>query len=372
MKQFKLLRILSSLPVILTFFSCTKETLSLKGKMYDVKSNKIINQAQISIGDVRIKSNAAGEFKIPGLKTNKEYIITIEHANYVSMTRKIKFNVAKKMDLNFTLIPRSTEKQFDSGDSIIVPLMEGGEINIRPNSFIAKSAGRYKGKVNLRVTYINPKDNSAIVASPGIFMSSDNQPLQTYGMVEIYATTPKGERLEIMERSPIKLMMPNLTGIVSNVGLYSLNTSTGLWDKKGELLFDKQTNTLLGQVTSISSAWNADDPCTQNPVCVQFQFVDVQGNPIIQMVAVKGVSYSGFGGWFQTDANGFANFQVCPNQVFKVVTGLIPCCGPEDIPGTPQHDACCINGGMIYGPVIDMNTVTLNPSGCTFLGQVTL
>lgn len=372
MKQYNLLSIVLFLTLSLAFFSCKKDTLVFKGKIYDVSSSKGINQVEIGIGDKKLKSGTNGEFKIPDLKTNKEYVINIEHPDYVSITRKIKFNAPKEVNLNFTLIPRSAQKQFDTGDSIILPFTEGGKISIRPNSFVTKSAGPYKGKVNLRVTFINPKANSIIVAAPGIFLSSDNMPLQTYGMVEIYAATPKGERLEIMEKSPVRLVMPNITGLATNVGLYSLNTTTGLWDKKGELVVDKQTNTLFGQVTSISTAWNADEPCTQAPVCVQFQFVDAQGNPEIHFVAAKGVSYKGFNGWYQTDANGYVNFWVCPNQVFKIVTDLVPCCNPGSIPGTPEHDFCCENGGMTYGPTIDMSTVTLNPSGCTFLGQVIL
>jgi hypothetical protein len=372
MKQNKLLKAVCCLAITLLFFSCKKDTLVFKGKIYEATSSKGLSQVEITIGDMKIKSGVNGEFNIPDLKANKEYVLTIEHPEYVSIKRKLKFTVPKALNLNFTLVPRSAEKQFNSSDSIIIPFSQGGKITILPNSFTTKSANPYKGTVNLRFTFINPIDNNTIAAAPGIFLSSDNKPLQTYGMVEIFATTPKGERLEIMEKSPVKLSMPNITGISTNVGLYSLSSITGLWDKKGELIFDKQTNTLQGQVTSISTAWNADDPCTQAPVCVQFQFVDAQGNPKIHFAAVKGVSYQGFNGWYQTDVNGYVNFWVCPNQVFKVVTDLVPCCNPGSVPGSPEHDFCCINGGMTYGPVIDMSTVTLNPSGCTFIGQVVL
>jgi hypothetical protein len=372
MKKYNRLKILLLLTITIMFVSCTNNKMVFKCKVYDAYSSKGLDKVQISIGDIKIKSGVNGEFSLPNLKANKEYIINIEHSDYVSITRKIKFAVPKSLNLNFTLIPRSAEKQFNSEDSIIFPFSNGGIIYIRPNSFATKSAGFFKGKINLRVTFINPKDNNTIAASPGIFISSDNKPLQTYGMVEIYATNPKGERLELIEKSPVSLVIPNIIGITANVGLYSLNITSGLWDRKGELIFDKKTNTLLGQVTSISTAWNADAPCTQTPVCVQFQFVDALGNPKIQFAAVKGVSYQGFNGWYQTDMNGYVNFLVCPNQVFKVVTGLVPCCNAGSIPGTPEHDFCCVNGGMTYGPTIDMSTVTLNPSSCTFIGQVVL
>jgi len=265
--------------VTFMFCSCKKDFVNLNGKIFNITNQTFIEQAKISIGGTTVQTNKNGEYKMPNLKINTEYILNIEHKDFVSITRKIKPNLAKDLTANFPLIPRGEEQIFNSTDSIISSMKGGGRIIIKPNSFITKESKLYRGEVVIKATFINPKENNLIIASPSTFISSDNRPLQTFGMFEVYATTVEGERLDISREKPILVEMPNISQLTNNVGLYYLNTISGFWVNNGILTYDKPTNTLLGQVTSISSAWNADDPCATTLVCIRIQVVDGSSTP---------------------------------------------------------------------------------------------
>lgn len=356
--------------ILSAFLSCKQDSLIFKGKIYDINSQKLIEKATLSIESRRTGTNAKGEFDIRDLKTNLDYYIRIEHENYVTVVRRIRFTAGGNISLNFPLIPRGKEQRFNAADSIVIKEPGGFSIEVKPNSFITKDKGTYTGEVAIRATFINPKENNFIVASPSTFITSDNKPLQTYGMAEIYATTPKGERLDIRKDRPVKITIPNISGLIAGTGLYRLNMENGLWIREGEFSLNTQTNTLSGMVTSISSAWNADQPCSNTLVCIRVQVVDNNNTPRPgYFIGAKGLSYLGYTGLFQTDANGYVNLYVCPNSVFKFVGDIIPCCDPGSVPGTPEHTFCCVNGGQIQGPAVDMNTVNLTPP-CTDLGQV--
>jgi len=360
---------------LIIIFSCKKEkaTLSLKGKIYNNSSQELIENATISIDNQKVQTNKNGEFVKTDLKTNNEYFIKIEHPDYVSIIRKVKYTILKDITTNFPLIPRNPAQKFNASDSIIATLNEGSSIEVQPNSFITKDGSQYNGEVIIRATFINPQNNNSIISSPSTFISSDSLPLQTFGMMEIYATSSKGERLEIKGNKPIKVKIPNITGLTANTGLYSLNMENGSWIKKGEFRFDNNpTNTLSGLVTSISSAWNADNPCSNSLVCIRVLVVDNSHAPRPgYFIGAKGLTYLGYTGLFQTDANGYVNLNICPGETFKFVGDIIPCCDGHEIPGSPEHIFCCVNGGQIQGPMIDMSTVTLTPP-CTFLGEVVM
>lgn len=366
----KSLRALFYVYIILLLSSCRKEFVNLNGKIFSIANYTFIDQAKVTIDGTTVQTNKNGVYKIPNLKINTEYVINIEQKDYISITRKIKLNLAKDLTANFPLIPRGEEQIFNATDSIICSMKGGGRIIVKPNSFVTKDNKSYIGKVSIKATFINPKENNLIIAAPSTFISSDNRPLQTFGMFEVYATTVEGERLEISREKPILVEIPNISQLTNNVGLYFLNTDSGLWVNNGILTYDKPSNTLLGQVTTISSAWNADDPCATALVCVRIQVVDGSGNPRPYFgVGAKGVSYLGYTGISYTDANGFVDLFVCPNQVIKFVGDIIPCCDPGDIPGTAQHTFCCINSGQAQGPTVDLSLVTLT-TPCTSLGTV--
>lgn len=354
------------------FFSCKKSDLTLKGKIYDINNQKLLENATIGVDSRLVKTDKSGEFSLEGLKTNLDYFIRIEHEDYVSLIRKIRFTAIKDVNLNFPLIPRGRKQQFDAGDSIVIKEPNGFSVQVAPNSFITKDRQTYKGKLAIRATFINPKEGNTIVASPSTFITSDNRPLQTFGMIEIYATAPNGERLDIRKENPVRVTIPNLSGLTTSTGLYRLNTENGLWIREGEFSLNSQNNTLSGMITSVSSAWNADQPCSSTMVCIKVQVVDNNNSPRPgYFIGAKGLSYLGYTGLFQTDANGYVSLYVCPNSVFKFVGDIIPCCDGGSIPGTAEHTFCCVNGGQIQGPMVDMNTLTLTPP-CTDLGQVVM
>jgi len=358
--------------LVLFLSSCTVDMLIVDGVVFDVERHEPIENAELLIGGLTTFTDQEGMFVIRDLEIDTDYVLQIEQADYVSVVRRLRFSTADSLSINFPMIARNKPRRFNASDSLSMTSEDSVEVTMRPNSLRTMAGDPYRGVVDLSVTFINPKEPNVIVAAPGALVSDDSLTLETFGMLEIYAATPEGDRLELASERPITISLPNISRLSNDVGLYYLDITSGFWFRDSILRLDKQSNKLLGEVTSISTALNADEPCATNSVCVTIRVVDNNGNPEVRAVAAKGLSYDGFDGFYVTDNAGFANFNVCPNEVFQVYDDIIPCCDGSAIPGTPEHDFCCVNGGQVKGPIIDLSTVVLDPPpNCTLLGDVT-
>lgn len=377
-KMYVTLKIFTIAVFSVILFSCSgnnnmdlKDKTVFKGKVFDINTQVMLRDIEIKIGNISVYSNSKGEFLVDNLIAGEEYMMSIRHKDYVEINKKITLtDVSKNMSATFSLIKRNEKQIFNTRDTITVKYENNGIISFKANSFINNLSMPYNGKIGISVTFINPVKPKMILGSPANFIALESGkkiPLKTFGMIEILATDSAGNRLDI--NKPAKINFPIIDSITTGTGFYHLDLSTGYWIREGILSFDKVSYSMLGEVTSISSAWNADQPCSEALVCVRIRVVDELGNPSPRYVGAIGLSYNGYYSPVSPDAQGYAELYVCPNSVFQITDDIIPCCNNQ-IPGTPEYQFCCENGGLVRGPIIDMSTVTLTPP-CTDIGQVT-
>ncbi|WP_340063039.1 hypothetical protein [Ascidiimonas aurantiaca] len=294
------------------------------------------------------------------LELNEGDVVTFSHPEFVPVIRVVRANP----QITIVMRRRAQPVIVNAREGGVVRLGRQGQIEVPPNAF-ALQGKPFGGDVEIRATFINVADRTEIRSAPGAFISEEQGadrlvPLQSFGLAEVTVTT-RGENqpLDLIRGQSLRVTLPIVTETPRNVGLYVLNPETGLWSLVGEL-----TNTgsvLQGDITDTNRTWNADRPCGQSLVCVRVR-IDYGGANLGCGIAATGLSYRGFDGVFQPDANGFVELQVCPDSVFELGACFRQCCGP----GVPPTDPCCRNPELRR--VIDMSTITLNPNGCTDIG----
>ncbi|MGY3793812.1 hypothetical protein [Aquimarina sp. 433] len=374
MKNFKTFLLLSFLVLITFFWACNDEfttsemrvdiletTLKREGVLdrlsgtLQTKNNKPIVNATIKLrGDIIAFSDSKGGFVLEENSFRLGDVLTIEHEDFVTVSKVIE----KNTKLFVLMKERAKAHVIDADKGAEIPVAFQGQISIPSNAFNYRGKP-YNGKVEIRATYIDVTDPFELRSAPGSYIAEEEDgtlyPLTSFGMIEITATIPeKNIPLDLNEGAVIDASFPIQTeNTPEQVNLYELNKETGYWDISGVLV--NQGNVLRGEITSVNSSWNADDPCANALVCVRVQVVYTNGDPGCYVWAT-GLTYNGFSGHFTPDANGFVEFWVCPDSVF-------------------QLNAClclCVPGGPIYTSIIDLSTVTMNPSGCTDLGVWTI
>jgi len=321
-------------------------------------ANVIIKQSNAVIG----RSSEDGSFNISSESLREGQVLQFEHKDYIPVTKAIQSN----SKLVITMKKRAPVSIINSRTGGVIGFESGGEITVPSNAFSLQ--GRpYVGEVAMRVSYIDVTNPNEVRSAPGSYIASDAGnlvPLKSFGMIEITAVTPReNQLLELSPGNAIQIALPVLTeNTPDRVNFYELNRDTGLWDLRSTLR--QMRSMLLGEVTTVNSAWNADEPCADALVCVKIQVDWVNGNPGCGYGAT-GETYNGFDGIHGEDPDGYVRFQVCPNEVFQLGACWILCCGP----GVPLSDPCCNNPQE--RTYIDMSAVTATPDpsdGCIDLG----
>ncbi|TCI92291.1 hypothetical protein [Tenacibaculum sp. M341] len=311
--------------------------------------------------EVIAKSNKEGYFVIEG-KLGKGDVLTFEHPKFVSVTKVLSLD----SKLIIWMKERGESVVFDSKRGGELKLEKGGGLIIPPNAF-SYNGRAYFGPVEITASYIDVTDEDEVRAAPGSYVAFDAKrnnlvPLASFGMIEVNAVIPRENiPLELSEGSAIQANFPVLNKETPEVvNLYEFDTEIGYWIEAGELI-NIQNNVLQGEITTVNSSWNADEPCSETLVCVKVKVLFANGNPGCG-VGATGVTYDGFDGIHSIGPDDYVELMVCPDSVFELGACWILCCGP----GVPSSDPCCNNPQ--YRTTIDMSTITLDPSGCTDIG----
>ncbi len=338
----------------------------LKGQILSAYTNKPISNVTIKKGEELIAiSDGDGSFVLKEKEFPKEGLVYIfEHDDYLTISKRIKSN----SKLIIFMKNRSELSIIDSREGGEIILEKEGFLKIPSDAFIYE--GRpYNGPVAIQTTFLDASNQMDLLTAPGSFIADEGNgrrlyPLTSFGMIEVLATIPEKELpLELNPKTPITVGFPiTVKDTPEKVNLYEMNVITGYWEQTG--ILTNQENVLLGEITSVNSSWNADEPCGEELICVELQVIYTNGDPGCGITA-KGLTYQGSDGHYQPDFNGFVEFMVCPDSVFQLGACLTLCCvgGPTD--------PCCSNP-YAYTTTIDMSTITPNPNGCTSLGVWTI
>ncbi len=373
MKNF--LKIVPLLVLACLIFSCSNDNLETQepsngvdlvrnSKAIDLngfivtRDNKPVDNVTVRIGnEVVATSRADGSFSLEGSGVNVGDVLVFENSGYVTVTKIM----SEDTKLIISMLERAEPIQIDPRRTNSIAVGKEGRVVIPANS-LGLNGEPYSGPINVQATLVDVRDPFQLRSAPGSYTAMGNEgavPLTSFGMIEVVATIP-GERirLDVVEGASVQMAFPILLPreTPETVNLYSFNTSKGLWVLEGELV--NTGSVLLGEVTSIDSSWNADEPCAEELICVKVKVIFTNGNPGCG-VAAEGLTYQGFDGINTIGADDYVYLDVCPDSVFELQSCFplcIPCPGP------------------VYTTTIDLTTITTppGPDGCIDLGTWTI
>jgi len=288
-------------------------------------------------------------------------VLRFEHPNFVTTTKVLRSD----SKLIIWMKKRGERVVFHSRKEQSIALEKGGQVNIPSDAFVLY--GRpYTGPVEIRTSYIDVTNRNEVRAAPGRYLAWDERtneivPLTSYGMIEITAVVPrKNIPVELREDRAISVAFPIFAeSTPARVNLYEFNSEKGVWILEGRL--QNIDNTLQGEITSVNAAWNADEPCSQELVCVEVEVLYNSAN-FGCGVGAMGLTYQGFDGIHTPGPDDHVELTVCPDSVFELGACWMLCCGP----GVPLSDPCCNN--PLYRTTIDLSSIALAPTGCTDIG----
>jgi len=344
-------------------FLADKAIVSFDGYIFQTSKNLPITGVAVSQNGVYIaESDEDGFFKIKrAVDLERPGVLLFEHPNFVTTTKELRSD----SKLIIWMKERGEKAVFHSTKGTIVTLEKGGYLNI-PSDAFSLGGLPYDGFVEISASYIDVTDRNEVRTAPGRYLAQDERsdelvPLNSFGMIEITAAAlSRNIPLDLLDDRAISVAFPILAeSIPDRVNLYEFNAEKGVWILKGSLQNVK--NLLLGEITSVNSAWNADQPCSETLVCVKVKVQFANANQGCG-VGATGLSYQGFDGIYTPDLDDYVELMVCPDSVFELGACWILCCGP----GVPLTDPCCNNPQ--YSTIIDMSTITLDPTGCTDIG----
>lgn len=324
----------------------------VSGLLLEVSGAAIPDASVIHQSQVIAVTNADGEFSIPASLLEQNAVLTFDHPQYVTSVRRLQPN--SKLIFYLNTAARGIILPADEGGTI--PLGDEGRAFIPPRAFVQPDGSPAVGPINVVASFVDVSDSRQVRGAPGIFIADDNGvlvPLESFGMLEITATSEEGSTLSLAPGAAINVELPLIMeDTPDRVNLYSLNEESGLWELDGAL--SNTGNSLQGEITN-TGIWNADEPCADSLICVKVKIDDP--NNLGCGIAAEGLSYAGWDGLYTPDADGYVYFSVCPNSVIELQACFplcIPCPGP------------------VYTATIDLSTITMNPNGCTDLGVFVL
>ncbi len=367
--------ILYLLSIALVLFSCTNDdhSNSKSTKVIDLESKAginpighivskenepIYNVSIIKNGRIIATSEEDGSFNVKKAELKSGDVLSFEHTDYVTVTKVLNDNSA----LIIFMQNRAEPIRIDSKKDNKITLEKGGYIIIPKNTLGIKNKP-FMGEVNIRASYIDVTNSFELRSAPGSYIAQGEKglyPLTSFGMIEIVATIPEKDlRLDVVRGKNISIGLPIISPeeTPKRINLYSFDRLKGYWQLNGVL--ENNGDVLLGEVTSINSAWNADQPCSSSLVCIKFKVTYTNGTPSPGCYfAAKGLSYNGFDGLQTIGSDGYVRLNVCPNSAFELQACVVcPIC-----PGSP------------YTTTIDLSTISTppGPDGCIDIGTFTV
>lgn len=333
----------------------------IEGTISDL-SHRPISNVFVKKGDQLLSSSKSdGTFLLEKTQLKEKDVLTFEAEGFATLHRVYEEGKPFKTFMK----KRGKAIVIDPNKPQTLEYESGLQLEIPENAFSFKGK-KYQEKVKIVTTFFDVTNTLDLISAPGAYIAQNTEegnliPLSSYGVVEILAMTMEDEPVELIEEQGIGVKIPLIVEETPNeVNLYILSEETGYWEEKSTLY--NENNQLQGVITTVNAAWNADNPCGTQLVCVKVN-IQYAGSNFGCYIGATGISYQGFDGFHTPDVNGDVFLMVCPNSVFELGACMTLCCGP----GTAPTDPCCASS-FAYTTNIDMSSIILNPTGCTDIG----
>ena len=301
MQTMRLTKIFLALLIVLTMFSCRKDssdpttttnippfevvnsyTIDVQGLVTTPDGNPVEN-AIIKVQNQEVVTTEAGSFYVKNLVAPESGLFLLADAEgYFKGGSTVYSHSNNKYTVNITLIPFDQLISFDTGSGLDYVSDDGAKLKIEPNSVVDENGSPYSGAVDTYLYWIDPSAADMPALSPGPLvglLDDEIQNLRSYGMIGVEMYGSGGQALNIAEGKNASLSFPLPTAFISEapgeIELWHFNENTGLWDIEGSA-------TLVNGAYEASvphfSWWNCDIPTEYGQLC--FNIVDESGRPL--------------------------------------------------------------------------------------------
>lgn len=252
----------------------------------------------VTSANVSVKTDENGVFNLERIGcVNSRYVVSFSCNGYFRLVKSGSETSSEVMQV----VMQPTKKEGVS-NSTTFSATKGGkvkvgktQVNIPSNSLVSSDGKIYKGNVNFKMLYLDPKREEFAATMPGGDLAAkDNEGnekmLVSYGMIDVVMTDDKGGKLQLKYGTESEITFPIPEGMADKapdeMPLWSFNEDYGVWEQSGVAVRDGDC--FKGTVGHFS--WvNLDDP---KDYCELYGKVeDEAGNPIAGLrISVEQVS----------------------------------------------------------------------------------
>jgi Carboxypeptidase regulatory-like domain len=307
-------------------------TVSISGRVVNDR-NEPINGVEVQAQGLRtVRTGRKGNFTLAGpAPSTDRLVVNFSAPSYMANTRvytahRISARMRRSIggpavtwgriagEGNTVIIwPRASAVTIDAERGGKIAFPNGGGVTLPERALVDSNGRAVKGKVQVRLTYLDVTDRKQLAAAPGDFTArmrdGSISRLESFGIFEIMASDLQGNPVNLLRGSSAKLELPvprtRRGRPPDRTGLYSFDNGTGRWNDVGTLTI-VGTAVYVGTLTALNVPWNSD--ITDETTCMTVKVVNPFKNPPNQpepnaWVNATGVSYSSSTSG-STDANG--------------------------------------------------------------------
>lgn len=219
---------------------------------------------------VRVETDQNGMFTLEyvGQTEDNRYVLNFSHKGYFSVTRSADVESAAQVEVMLQPVSKegvsnSTTFSAQKGSKVKVGSMT---VNIPADGLVSEDGETYKGKVNFKMLYLDPKRADFSASMPGGDLvakdtAGEELALVSYGMVDVVMTDDNGKKLQLKDGTKSELTFPIPAGMAEKapekMPLWSFDEKAGVWVVSGSAT--RQGDIYVGEVGHFS--WvNLDDP----------------------------------------------------------------------------------------------------------------
>lgn len=232
------------------------------GEVVDENNNPIQN-AQVSIGNLNVNTDANGVFIIKNAPVFEKFAyIKTEKSGFVSGSRSLSPSLGMNQ-VKIMMLSNTPVATINSGVASEVTLPNGTKVNF-DGAFSDSNGNTYSGVVNVSMYHLESSNDNLSSLMPGMLIAKsndDNSPkaLKTFGMLHVELTGASGQKLQIATNHVAQISMKiddnQLTTSPSTIPLWHFDEDFGYWKEEG--FATKQGNYYVGNVSHFSW-WNCD------------------------------------------------------------------------------------------------------------------